>query len=59
VLEVNVRGGTIVINPFPLAGEAGEAKPSRVRGPARKSPLTRTAAGSRRHRSTRSREGRG
>ena len=60
VPEVNVRGGTIVINPSPLAGEGGEAKPSRVRRPARKSPITRTAAGSRRHRSTlSSRKGRG
>jgi 16S rRNA processing protein RimM len=59
VPEVNVRGGTIVINPSPLAGEGGEAKPSRVRGSARKGPLTRTAAGSRRPRSTLSRKGRG
>jgi 16S rRNA processing protein RimM len=59
VPEVNVRGGTILINPSPPAGEGGEAKPGRVRGPARKRPLTRTAAGSRRHRSTLSHKGRG
>jgi 16S rRNA processing protein RimM len=59
VPEVNVCGGTIVINPSPLAGEDGEAKPSRVRGSPRKAPLTRTAAGSRRPRSTLSRKGRG
>jgi 16S rRNA processing protein RimM len=56
VPEVNVRGGTIVINPSPLAGEGGEAKPSRSSTP--KAPLTRTAD-SRRHRSTLSRKGRG
>ena len=60
---VDVGAGRIVVNPSPLAGEGGEAKPSRVRGtaetktPAR--PLTRTAAGSRRQRSTLSRKGRG
>jgi 16S rRNA processing protein RimM len=59
VPEVNVRGGTIVINPSPLAGEGGEAKPSRVRGSARKGPLTRTTAGARRPRSTLSHKGRG
>jgi 16S rRNA processing protein RimM len=59
VPEVNLRTGTIVVNPSPLAGEGGEAKPSRVGDPARKRPLTRTAAGSRRHRSTLSRKGRG
>ena len=59
VPEVNIRGRTIVINPSPLAKEGGEAKLSRVRGSARKRPLTRTAAGSRRHRSTLSRKGRG
>ncbi|MBO0718941.1 MAG: ribosome maturation factor RimM, partial [Rhizobiales bacterium] len=41
VPEVNVRGGTIVINPSPLVGEDGKAKLSRVRGSARKGPLTR------------------
>jgi 16S rRNA processing protein RimM len=56
VPEVNVRGGTIVINPSPLAGEGGEAKPSRSSTP--KAPRTRTAD-SRRHRSTLSRKGRG
>jgi 16S rRNA processing protein RimM len=59
VPEVNLRTGTIVVNPSPLAGEGGEAKPSRVRDPARKRPRTRTAVGSRRHRSTLSRKGRG
>ena len=59
VPEVNLRTGTIVVNPSPLAGKGGETKPSRVRDPARKRPLTRTAAGSRRHRSTLSRKGRG
>jgi len=59
VSEVNVRGGTIVINLSPRAEESGEAKPSRVRRSARKRPLTRTAAGSRRPRSTRSRKGSG
>ena len=47
----------------PLAGEGDEAKPGRVRGAADKRPaarpLTRTAAGSRRQRSTLSRKGRG
>ena len=52
VPEVNVHGGTIVINPSPLAGAGGEPEPNRVRSSARKSPITRTAAGSRRHRST-------
>ena len=51
VPEVNVRGGTIVINPSSLAAE-----PSR--SSARKGPLTRTAASSRRPRSTLSRKGR-
>ena len=59
VPEVNIRGRTIVINPSPLAKEGGEAKPSRVRGSARTRPLTRTAAGSRRHRSTLSHKERG
>ena len=59
VPEVNLRTGTIVVNPSPLAGEGGEAKPSRVRDPARKRPLPRTAASSRRHRSPLSRKGRG
>jgi 16S rRNA processing protein RimM len=59
VPEINLSAGRIVVNPSPPAGEGGEAKPSRVRGPARKRPLTRTAAGSRRHRSTLSRKGRG
>ena len=58
VPEVNIRGRTIVINPSPLAKEGGEAKPSRVRGSARTRPLTRTAAGSRRPRSTLPRKGR-
>ncbi|MGE5367031.1 MAG: ribosome maturation factor RimM [Betaproteobacteria bacterium] len=59
VPEVNVRGGTIVINYSPLAGEGREAKPSRVRGSTSKDPLTRTTSGSRRPRSTFSRKGRG
>lgn len=58
VPEVNVRGGTIVISPSPVAGEGGEAKPSRVSGSARKGTLTRTAAGARRPR-TLSRKRRG
>jgi 16S rRNA processing protein RimM len=56
VPEVNVRGGTIVVNPSPLAGEGGKPKPSPV-GSARKGPRTTTR--SRRHRSTLSRKGRG
>jgi 16S rRNA processing protein RimM len=59
VPEVNIRGGTIVIDPSPVAAEAGEAKPSRVRGRARKGPLTRAAVGSRRRRSTLSHRRRG
>ncbi len=46
--------------PSPLAGQRGEAKPSRVRGAADKRPAARpripTAAGSRRQRSTLSRK---
>jgi 16S rRNA processing protein RimM len=56
VPEVNVRGGTIVIDPSPLAGEGGEAKLGRVRGSARKGPLTRITAGARRRHSTLSRK---
>jgi 16S rRNA processing protein RimM len=56
VPEVNVRAGTIVINPSSLAGEDGEAEPSR--SSAQRGALTRTAAGSRRPRSTLSRKGR-
>ncbi len=41
VPEVNIRGRTIVINAFPLAGDGGEAEPSR--SSARKAPLTRTS----------------
>ena len=59
VPEVDIRGGTLVINSAPLAGEGGKATPSRVSGPARKDPLSRTTASSRRHRSTLSRKGRG
>ncbi len=63
VPEVDVGAGRIVIEPSPLAGEGGEAKPSRVRGSANKrlaaQSLTRTAAGLRRRRSTLSRKGRG
>jgi 16S rRNA processing protein RimM len=57
VPEVNVRGGTIVINPSLLAGKSGEAEPGE--GGARKAALTRTAIGSRRRRSTLSKKGRG
>jgi len=59
VPEVNVHGGTIIINSSPLAGESGETKPSRVSGAVHKGPLTRTAVGSRRRRSTLSRKGKG
>jgi 16S rRNA processing protein RimM len=55
VPTVDLGAGRIVIEPSPLAGEGGEAKPSRVSG----SALTRTVAGSRRQRSTLSRKGRG
>jgi 16S rRNA processing protein RimM len=58
VPEVNLRAGEIVFNPSSLAGEGGEAKPSRTRGAAREHPLTRSAGG-RRRRSTLSRKGRG
>ena len=67
VPTVDIAGGKIVVDqpdgalvPSPLAGEGGEAKPSRVRGKSEdEQPLTRTAAGSRRQRSTLSRKGRG
>jgi 16S rRNA processing protein RimM len=59
VPEVNLRAGEIVVNPSPLAGEGGEAKPSRVKGAAREHLLTQSAAGRRRRRSTLSRKGRG
>jgi len=69
VPEVDLAGGRIVVEPSDLSkpsrlvGEGGEAKPSRVRGNAAQNtttrPLTRTAAGSRRQRSTLSRKGRG
>jgi len=56
-------GRLVVVMPSPLPGEGGEAKPSRVRAVADKHaadrPLTRTAPGSRRQRSTLSRKGRG
>jgi 16S rRNA processing protein RimM len=62
VPEVDIGAGRIVIEPSPLAGEGGEAEPSRVRGPASERPaarpFTRTAAGSRRPRSAPSRTGR-
>lgn len=51
VPEVNIRGGTIIINPSSFAGAGGEAKPRPVSGPARKGPPNRTAIGSRRRRS--------
>ena len=57
VPEVNVRGGTIVINPSPFTEEGTEAEPSRVIGPMRK--RTRTVARSRRPRSTLSSKRRG
>jgi 16S rRNA processing protein RimM len=63
VPALDIGAGRIVIEPSPLAGAGGEAKPSRVRGPVEKRPaarpLTRTAAGSRRQGSTLSRKGRG
>jgi 16S rRNA processing protein RimM len=63
VPAVDIGARRIVILPSPLAEEAGEAKPSRARGPAGKRrtarPLTRTAAGSRRQRSNLSRKRRG
>jgi 16S rRNA processing protein RimM len=63
VPAVDITAGKIVVLPSPLAGEGSEAKPSRVRGRAEKNsktlPLTRTAAGSRRQRSTLSHKGRG
>jgi len=62
VPTVDLAAGRIVVSPSPAAGEAGEAKPSRVRGTAADNldgdPLTRTAAGSRQRRSTLSRKGR-
>lgn len=63
VPAVDITAGKIVVLPSPLVGEGGEAKPSRVRGRAEKNsktpPLARTAAGSRRQRSTLSHKGRG
>jgi 16S rRNA processing protein RimM len=59
VPEVNVSAGKIVVTPSPPAGEGGEAKPSRVKGPSGRHPLTRNAAGSRRRRSTLSGKGSG
>jgi 16S rRNA processing protein RimM len=66
VPAVDLAAGRIVVDPpegtftpSPLAGEGGEGKPSRVRGKTENNPLTRTAAGSRRQRSTLSRKGRG
>jgi 16S rRNA processing protein RimM len=57
---VDIHAGRIVVIPSPLAREGGEAKPSRVRrGKFENQALTRIAAGSRRHRSTLSRKGRG
>ena len=60
---VDISAGRIVIAPSPLAGEGGEAKPSRAKGPADKRPAPRplrraATAGTRRHRSARSRTGR-
>jgi 16S rRNA processing protein RimM len=63
VPSVDLAAGRIVVTPSPLVGEGGEAKPSRVRGATAENtedrPLTRTAAGSRRQRSTLSHKGRG
>jgi len=63
VPAVDITARKIVVLPSPLAGEGGKAKPSRVRGRAEQNsktfPLTRTAAGSRRQRSTLSHKGRG
>jgi 16S rRNA processing protein RimM len=59
VPEVNLRAGEIVVNSSPVAAESGEATPSRVRDPAREHPLTRSAAGRRRRRSTLSSKGKG
>jgi len=66
VPAVDLAAGRIVVDPpegtfapSPLVGEGGEAKPSRVSGTTEKKPLTRTAAGSRRQRSTLSHKGRG
>ena len=65
VPAVDVAAGRIVVAPpegafapSPLAGEGGEAKPSRVRGATEKKSLTQTAVGSRRQRSTLSHKGR-
>jgi 16S rRNA processing protein RimM len=65
VPAVDVAEGRIVVAPpegafapSPLAGEGGEAKPSRVRGATEKKSLTQTAVGSRRQRSTLSHKGR-
>jgi 16S rRNA processing protein RimM len=63
VPKVDLRAGRIVIEPSPVAGDGIEAKLSRVTGAGDKGAatrsLTRTAAGSRRQRSTLSRKGRG
>ena len=63
VPAVDIAAGKIVVVPSPLMGERGETKPSRVRGRAEQNsktvPFTRTAAGSRRQRSTLARKGRG
>jgi 16S rRNA processing protein RimM len=65
---VDIGSGRLVLDPpdgamkpSPLAGEGGEAKPSRVRGVSHGStePLTRPSAGQGRRRSTLSRKGRG
>jgi 16S rRNA processing protein RimM len=65
---VDIANGRIVaqppegaMKPSPLAGEGGEAKPSRVRGASQHSPepLTRPSAGQGRQRATLSRKGRG
>jgi 16S rRNA processing protein RimM len=59
---VDIKSGRLVIEPSPFAGEGGKPKPSRVRTPAAENPggqpLTQTAVGLRRQRSTLSRNGR-
>jgi 16S rRNA processing protein RimM len=63
VPAVDIAAGKIVVVPFPVAGEGGEAKPSRVRGWAERNSkmisLARTAAGLRRQRSTLPGKGKG
>ncbi len=62
VPTVDLGAGRIVIEPSPLTGEGGEAKPSRVKGSSAERsaapPVAPTATGSRRQRFTLSRKGR-